>query len=162
MADKAEVERALDEAWSELITLVQAVPEDDATQPGVVEDWSLKDLLGHMAFWSGRACRTLRCVGAGHPEEAEFGEGPAWVDEWNAREMNARKQHSWSEVRAEWMRNHEEAAKALDEAPADKLDGKLKDQYAVLDVFAEDTYKHYREHAEHIRNWLRQTETSEE
>jgi uncharacterized protein (TIGR03083 family) len=161
MADKAAVERQLDEAWAELQALVQKAPEDAVTEPGVVEDWSLKDLLGHMAFWSGRAARNLRCTAAGRPDEAEFGEGENWVDEWNAREFEARRDHEFHQVRAEWMRNHEDAVKALDEAPAEVLDEKLRGDDSVLEGFGWDTYEHYRQHAEHIKDWLRQTETSE-
>ena len=161
MADKAAVERQLDEAWAELQGLVQKAPEDAATEPGVVDEWSLKDLLGHMAFWSGRAARTLRCAAAGRPEDAEFGEGENWVDEWNAREFAARRDHEYHQVRAEWMRNHEDVVKALHDAPPEALDAKLRGESSALDIFAGDTYEHYREHAEHIKDWLRQTETSE-
>jgi uncharacterized protein (TIGR03083 family) len=161
MADKQAIEQRLDAAWAELLGLVQKVPEDAVTRPGVVEDWSLKDLLGHIAFWSGRAARTLRCTAAGRPEDAEFGDGEDWVDAWNAREFEARKDHEFHQVRAEWMRNHEDVCKALDDAPAEAFDIKLRGGYSVLENFAGDTFMHYSEHAQHIRNWLREMETSE-
>jgi len=160
VADKAQVERELDRAWGELMKLVEATPEDACTQAGVVEDWSLKDLLGHIAFWSQRAAETLRCATAGRLSDVPIGRGANWVDEWNAKAYAERKDLPFTQVRAEWMRNHEDATKALDATPPEKLDEKLRDN-PVLQYFAGDTYEHYREHAEHIKAWLQQVETTE-
>ena len=161
MANKVEVHRELEKAWADLCALVDSVPAGDREKPGVVEQWTLKDLLGHIAFWSGRAAETLRCVRAGRLEEVPFGEGDNWTDEWNEREYNVRKDRSFMEVRTEFLRNYKEANSCLDETPEDKVNVKLRGR-EVAAYFAGDTYGHYREHAEHIRAWLRNLETSED
>ncbi len=160
MADKAEMHRELEEAWAELATALESVSEEDREKPGVVESWTLKDLLGHIAFWSGRAAETLRCACADRLDDISFGEGDNWWDEWNEREYNVRKDHSFMEVRAEFLRNYKDANACLDNAPEEKLNVKLRGEEAAV-FFAGDTYKHYREHAAHIREWLRNLETSE-
>lgn len=83
-----------------------------------------------------------------------------WVDAWNAREYELRKAIPFSQVRAEWMRNHQEATRELDATPAERLDEELRG-YPLLRYFAGDTYEHYREHAEQIRAWLHDLETTE-
>ena len=160
VADKTQVERELDHAWGELLRAVEAVPDDACTQPGVVDEWSLKDLLGHIAFWSERAAETLRCATADRLNDVPMGSGDGWVDEWNKKAYDERKDHPFKEVRAEWIRNHENATSALDGAPAEKLD-ELLNESPILQYFAGDTYEHYREHTEHIKAWLQQLETTE-
>ena len=38
-------------AWGRLLSGVGRVPIDRTEEPGVTGDWSLKTLLGHIAFW---------------------------------------------------------------------------------------------------------------
>jgi hypothetical protein len=160
LAGKAEMHRELEEAWAELATVLESVPEEDREKPGVVESWTLKDLLGHLAFWSGRAAETLRCVCEDRPQDILVGEGDNWTDEWNEREYNVRKDRSFMEVRAEFLRNYKEANVRLDETPEEKVNMRLRGEVVSV-YFAGDTSGHYREHAAHIREWLRNLETSE-
>jgi hypothetical protein len=160
LADKIEVHRELEHAWADLTTAVEAVSKEDREKPGVVESWTLKDLLGHIAFWSGRAADTLRCVCEDRIQDIVVGEGDNWTDEWNEREYNVRRDFSFMEVRAEFLRNYKDANACLDNAPEEKLSLKLRGEEAAV-FFVGDTSGHYREHAAHIREWLRNLETSE-
>jgi len=155
-----EIHRELEHAWADLCALAESVSKEDREKPGVVDSWTLKDLLGHIAFWSGRAAETLRCVCADRLDGVPFGEGDNWWDEWNEREYNVRKDRSFMEVRTEFLRNYKEANACLDETPEEKLNLKLRGKEIGVS-FAGDTSKHYREHAVHIREWLRNLETSE-
>ncbi len=160
MADKAEMHRELEHAWADLSDLLESVAEDDREKSGVVDSWTLKDLLGHLAFWSGRAAETLRCVCADRLQDIPVGEGDNWTDEWNEREYNVRKDRSFMEVRTEFLRNYKEANTCLDETPEEKINLMLRGEEVAV-YFAGDTYGHYREHTEQIREWLRDLETTE-
>ena len=160
MANKAEMHRELEKAWAELATVLESVPDEDRETPGVVASWTVKDLLGHLAFWSGRAAETLRCVCEDRPQDIPVGEGDNWVDEWNEREYNVRKDSSFTEVRAEFLRNYKEANARLDETPDEKVNTRLRGEVVAV-YFVGDTSGHYREHAAQIREWLRNLETSE-
>lgn len=152
--------RELERAWTALRSLIESIPEDELTAAGVVGDWSIKDVMGHVAFWDERAALTLRAATAGKPHDIPKGEGPNWVDEWNEREYRARKDKSFKDIRGEWITAHENARSALAEVPEGLLDtqaGPAK----VIDYFAGDTYTHYDEHLEQIKAWLREMETTE-
>ena len=56
--DKAEVERKLDAEW-QTCQAVESFRTEELEAPGVVEEWSVKDLLGHMAFWANKAAHDL-------------------------------------------------------------------------------------------------------
>ena len=61
---KANVERELVEVWQTLASAVDSFSDAELERPGVVEGWSVKDLLGHIAFWAQRAAHNLQAVAA--------------------------------------------------------------------------------------------------
>ena len=160
MTAKAELLKSLDHSWSELRRVVDSMSENEMLASGVVEDWSVKDLLGHMAFWAQRAANTLAQVGAGRADEMPGPETESELDEWNAREAAAREGQTLPQLRADWERAHQAARAALEAFPEEQLDQPFKD-HTVVFSFGADTFAHYQEHASQIRAWLRQTETTE-
>ncbi len=160
MAEKVDLERELESAWAELRSPVDEVPDSELEQPGVVDEWSMKDLLGHLAFWSQHAADSLTAVDAGRTDEIVFGEGENWFDDWNAREYIVRKDRSFSDIRVEWLRGYENARAALVAASEEDL-AKKHGEYDPQHSFPADTFLHYREHTEHIRSWMRDLETTE-
>jgi uncharacterized protein (TIGR03083 family) len=160
MTAKADVLRSLDHSWNELHAVIESMSEAEMLEPGVVEDWSVKDLLGHIAFWANRAANTLTEVQAGRGDQVPGTESQAETDEWNAREAAARKGKSLTELREEFERAHQAARSALEAFPQEKLDEPFKERTVVFSVGA-DTFAHYQEHASQIKAWLRQMETTE-
>ncbi|MDO8615127.1 MAG: maleylpyruvate isomerase N-terminal domain-containing protein [Dehalococcoidia bacterium] len=160
MTDKAATLRELDEAWAALRSLVDSLAEQELAAPGVVDAWSVKDLLGHMAFWAQKAADDLRLLTDGRESEIQTPGSEQGVDEWNARESERRKGLDLAAVTAEWQRGHEAARRALEAVAPERLDVEVKG-WSMARRFGEDTYVHYREHADQIRAWQRQRETSE-
>lgn len=70
-------------AWMELTGVLDAIPEERQSESGVTGDWSVKDLVGHVAFWLGHhnsnAKRLLR------------GEPAARIDWESTRDRQARQ-----------------------------------------------------------------------
>jgi hypothetical protein len=157
---KATVERELLEAWEALGSAVDSFSDDELEQAGVVNGWTGKDLLGHIAFWAEKAAADLQQVAADRPQDVEVPGSEKAVDDWNAREKKAREGRPLSEIREEWLASFERAMHALAECPAERLEEKVKGS-TVLARFAGDTYEHYREHLEHLHAWRRQLETTE-
>jgi hypothetical protein len=53
-----QVQRLLDRleaAWAALTDAYAGVPESTLTEPGVVDDWSVKDVLAHVTTWEQEA-----------------------------------------------------------------------------------------------------------
>jgi hypothetical protein len=160
MTSRADVRRSLDHSWAELREVIDSMSEPEMVEQGVVEDWSVKDLLGHIAFWANRAANTLTEVKAGRGDQVPGTESQGETDEWNAREAAARKDKTLVQNRQEWESAHESARAALESFPEEKLDDPFKD-HTVVFSFGADTFAHYQEHASQIRAWLRQTDTTE-
>ena len=160
MTTRSDVLKSLDHSWDELSAVIDSMSEPEMVEPGVVEDWSIKDLLGHMAFWADRAANTLAEVKAGRGSEVSGPETETELDEWNAREFAVREGKNLAQLREEWERAHEAARAAIEAFPEEKLDEAFKDHTVVFE-FGADTFAHYQQHAAQISAWLRQMETTE-
>ena len=158
---KGEIEREMVHAWEALGSAVDSFSETEIEQPGVIEGWSVKDLLGHIAFWAGKAAADLEAIAGGKPEDVAVPGGQKAVDEWNERERQARAGRPLADIREEWLESFQKAMDALAGFPADRLQEKVKGS-TVLDRFAGDTYEHYREHFGDLSAWRRELETTEE
>ena len=88
---KADVERELLEAWEGLGSVVDSFSDMELEQPGVVESWSIKDLLGHIAFWAQQAAENLQLIAAGRADEVQRPSDEKDMDEWNEREWRLRR-----------------------------------------------------------------------
>ena len=158
---KAGIEHELLHAWQELASAADSFSEAEMEQAGVIEGWSVKDLLGHIAFWADKAAADLQAVAGGREDEVAAPESDNQVDEWNERERQSRAGRPLAEIREEWLESFQTAMDALATFPAERLQEKVKGR-TVLDRFAGDTYEHYREHFGDLSAWRRQLETTEE
>ena len=65
------------------VTALEAVDLELVTVPGVVEDWSVRDLVVHVAFWAEHATDALRLADQGRGDE--FAYDTSQTDAMNAR-----------------------------------------------------------------------------
>ncbi len=151
----------MDSVWPEFRSIVGSVPQGEMETPGVVDEWCMKELLGHVSFWAQKAARAVRSATAGKIAEIDVPQGQSMVDEWNARAAARGKAMSAEAVITDLELSHEDARRALDEATDEAVSIEIEG-WTVGVRFAEDTYRHYREHGEQIRSWQRRLETSEE
>lgn len=157
---KEYVLRRMDEEWPKFSALIESIPDADYDIPGVVDEWCLKELLGHVNFWAAKAAHDVQVAGAGRPEEIEVPGGQENVDKWNAREAAKGKAMQPGELKTLVQKSHNDARSALEAAPESALAIEVSG-WSVGVRFAEDTYRHYREHSEEISAWMRETETTE-
>ncbi len=157
---KADAERDLVEAWQTLGSAVDSFSEMELEQPGVLEGWTVKDLLGHIAFWAQQGADSLQLIAAGKPDQVQLPGSDEAVDERNERERRLRQDRPLADVRREWLESFDGAMQALAALPAEQLQREVKGQ-TVLKLFAVDTYEHYGEHSGDLAAWRRELETTE-
>ena len=79
-----ESERLVDELQRErdgFFAALSAVAPESLTTPGLVGDWSARELVAHLGYWTGHATEIIHAVEQGRIDEAGAGEPP--VDEIN-------------------------------------------------------------------------------
>lgn len=143
---------ALDGARADFLDALATVDADLVTVPGVMDDWSVRDLVVHVAFWANHAAGALDLATAGRGEE--FAYSSEQTDAMNARVLEEGRTVSPADALA-----REEAAfiglrdrlAALDRA---LLEHRLGNGDTVEDVIRYDGPDHYAEHTAHLRAWF--------
>lgn len=128
---------AIDQAWRRFHEVLERVPLDLIEMPGVCDQWSIKDLIGHVAFWDGQVIDDIDGYIACRPSLKN-----PW-NEWNADEAAKRANTSLEDLRAELEATHERMLARL--SGVTEIDPKM---------IADDTWEHYQEHTEQIERWL--------
>lgn len=90
---------ALTAAREELLTAAALIPPEERTSRRVCGEWTLKDVLGHIADWEWLGVEGLRHMAAGKPPQVEHVED---VDAWNQAHAEARRGQPWDEVWADF------------------------------------------------------------
>ena len=143
----------LDKAWTALGESYAGLTEAEMMAPGVAGEWSVKDMLAHVATWEEEALKYLPLVLAGGrpPRYASYG----GIDAFNARMTEAKRGLSLAEVQRLLVETHRQLIAYLQSVP--------EAQFATETRFRHrlrlDTYSHYPLHTTMIRTWREQTNT---
>ena len=133
----------LERSWRNLTEALDGIPEERLAEPGAVGAWSVKDVMGHLAFWDEQALLAAERHLAGQPPVVVPD-----VQAMNEREAAARAGRTVAEQRAEMERAHGLIVALLETRPP--LDPSAAGLCGCLE---ESTYQHYDEHAGQIRAW---------
>ena len=146
MSDRDELLAMLQESRSELAGAIQGLPDDKLTVP-LADDWSAKDIMGHITAWDEVTVGDLRRIARGRlPTLAAFRESE--VDNWNAFLIRPRKLFPLPQIRAEFEEARAEMVAALKDLP----EGLLARGQMVRNIFAIMT-NHEKDHARQVREW---------
>jgi len=154
---KADLQQQMSQGRTALEAALAGLSDARMLEAGVVGAWSVKDLLGHMAFWAQEAAKNTEFVKAGQQDQIVRPDTSKTLDRWNAREQRLRVGRSLGEVRYELEESHQRALAALAGLPEEKLSLNLNGGM-FLELYALDTYDHYREHTDHILAWRKRRE----
>ena len=117
-SDKAAFVERVRSARAELNQALSGLSEEQLTHEATIGDWSVKDVLAHLAAWTGEAAMAV--------ERALHGEqvGPLViesVDDWNARRVAERRRLPLVDVVQEFNETYDRLLDALEAAPADAI-----------------------------------------
>ena len=155
---KTELLEKLARNRDELLNAIAGVSEEQIATIPVAEAWTIKDVVGHIAYWEQVIHDHLReSLTEGKPHPASPDESDNAI---NAREAAQRQTWSWQRVRAEF----ENARRALMETVAQMRETEFELQvpnpwwgmthlYSLAQMVEEDALSHCREHTEQIRKW---------
>lgn len=142
-ATVADLLQRIEDSWSAFLTSLDDLTEDQLQQPNAVGEWSLKALLGHIAFCDdlGRENAALALSG----QARQFDDFEAL----NQADHAARQGRTLAEERAAMHQAH--AALVAD------LEERAELEAAAIDAaIAGATYEHYDEHVADVRAWREQ------
>ncbi len=101
-----EILRALERDRRDLLAAIEGLPEDVLTTERITDQWTIKDLLGHMAMWQKVAVQFLDDYAKdGVPKNLGL-DSDAAVDAHNMREAAQRSDWTLAQVREELDATH--------------------------------------------------------
>ena len=110
----------LDAAWAAFNASFAGLTDAQLTEAGVVDDWSVKDLIAHVAWWEEEAPRHLPVILAGG-RPPRYAVAYGGIDAFNA--MMAERKHGLSldEVRDEAEETHRRLIAYLEGVPEEQI-----------------------------------------
>jgi hypothetical protein len=143
---------ALDASRADFLDALGDVDVDLVTVPGVMEDWSVRDLVVHVAAWCEHGSDALELVAAGRGDEFAYSSG-------DTDAMNERILAEARSVSPAGALEREEAAfgrlrRGVSELDAALLSHRLGNGDTVEAVIRYDGPDHYAEHTAHLRAWF--------
>lgn len=116
---------------------------------GLVGEWSARELVAHLGYWSGHAVEVIQAAERGATES--LGEGRPSVDEINATVARVARDTDLSTAQARERASVEALVERLGALDPALLDVRLPDGATVEQGIREDGAEHYQEHASELR-----------
>lgn len=132
------------EAHEQLEALLDTLSDEQLIQPGVTDDWSVKDHLAHLTWWGRRVITVLN--GEADPLDAMPG-GEKSEDEINALVYAANRDRAFADVRSDFEATHRDMQQLIATLPGETL--AQKEGW----ISGNSDY-HYNEHLGMFRAWL--------
>ena len=164
MAESMDKARILDEMrtnYAALEGILVQLDETQMTTEGVIANWSIKDILAHIASWHHRL---LVCLNAAIRHEQPAISGPDSVEEmdrFNAQFYQENKSRPLGEVLTDFRTTYLQIMDKVQAMPEDDLTNPHRFPWAqgrpLWHLIAGDTYEHYQEHMGQIQVWLAQS-----
>ncbi|MCV0403806.1 MAG: maleylpyruvate isomerase N-terminal domain-containing protein [Chloroflexi bacterium] len=129
---------------------VARIAPSSLTTPGLVGEWSAREMIAHLGYWAGHAAELIHAVQEGRGDEVGQGEPP--VDEVNATVARVARQTDIGAVRKREAASIEALVERLRELDDAILAERLPGGATLEEAIREDGPNHYREHAEELES----------
>jgi len=155
--NKSELLSKIETAHSEWQSLLSEVGEARMTEPGVTGDWSVKDIIGHIAAWEQRVLDRVRSDSTGETLEMT-----GWdMDKMNETYFERSRAASLKDVLSDAADTHSRFMQFVGSLSEQQLfEGGIygwTQGQPLYNWITGNTYEHYDEHSAPIREWLGKT-----
>ena len=152
MTTPAELAAELVEARDAFLRELDRVEPASLTTPGLVNEWSGRELVAHVGYWAGHATEIIHAVETDREDEAGAERLP--TDEVNATVARIARDTPLATVRKREAASVEALLERLRALDPSLLEVRLPDGASLAQGIREDGSDHYREHADQLRQAL--------
>jgi hypothetical protein len=143
MGRREDLLRSEERGWQELNAVLHGLTDEQLETPGLTPDWSIKDLMWHVARWSADCVHALEQMRAGTFTGATIAEETESV---NRRWLEESRREDLETVKAEWF-----SARTMMVETLASLDPLMPE---AEEWFEEAGPLHYAEHLDDLRTWV--------
>lgn len=153
---KDEILDALEDERENLIDAIDGLSDLELLEAGVVEDWSIKDILAHLSAWEAELVKLLWQVRQGQPPSGIYASGVS-IDEVNAVWSQAAGSRPLERVMDDFISVRKQTVRRVQPfSDAELTDPQrwpwLKGR-PLWEWIATDSFQHEAEHAAQIKAW---------
>ena len=130
--------------WRAFNEALDGVTDAAMLEKGVVEGWSLKDVIAHVATWDGEALKALPLLMQSKRPPRYGG-----VDNFNARQYDANARLSLPQARQALAETHQRLLALIDSVPESWFESETRFRHRLR----LDTWAHYPEHTQAVLAW---------
>ncbi|MGH2724900.1 MAG: ClbS/DfsB family four-helix bundle protein [Actinomycetota bacterium] len=145
---RTELVRAEEERFAQIHGLLEHLTPEQMREPGYTEDWSVRDVVAHLACWCAEAARHLEQLRLGTYDLTREDEKAISrdVDAINQRFHDACRDLSLDDVKVEWASSRFRMLQEWDDLP--EVSGR------AAGWFRSSGPEHYDEHLPRLREWV--------
>ena len=138
----------LDKAWQQFKESRLGLTETQLTQPGVIGEWSVKDVIGHVTTWEEEALKALPLILQGRklPRYKDLYGG---LNAFNALMTEKKRSLTLSDILKLSETTHQKLIAYISNAPEEMFATETRFRRRIR----LDTYSHYPEHTKAIQAW---------
>jgi DinB superfamily len=144
---KDQVLNRLEKAWATLQESYTGLSDPQLMEPGVLGEWSVKDILAHVTTWEEEALKYLPLIltGGRPPRYIQYG----GIDAFNAQMAEQKRETVLSEILRQLDETHRRLIDYLQSVPVEHFTSETRFRHRLR----LDTYSHYSVHAWSIQEW---------
>lgn len=139
-------------ARRELFELIDRISPDSMTTPGLVGEWSGREVIAHLGYWAGNAVEVIQAVEEGRADEVDEAKPP--TDEVNETVARVARDTDLATVRKREAATVDVLIERLGRMDPGLLAARLPDGDALAEGISADAGQHYRQHAGELRRVL--------
>lgn len=152
-----QVLKQLEQTRADFLKSIEGVPDDVAVSRPVIDWWTLKDLLGHIALWEEAALQFIADYREdGRPKRLGIDDDAA-LDAINKRGAALRRDWSLERVRGEFDAAFRDLVAAVQALSDEQLNTPFPPpwpaDHTLERLISDNSYGHMAEHIEQIRRW---------
>ena len=149
--DRTQLLKRIDRAWKALQESYAGLSEAELLEPGVTDNWSVKDIIAHVTWWEEEALTHLPLIlTGGRPPRYSVTYGG--IDAFNALKFEQHRDLPIATVLRQRDEMHRRLIDLVGQVPEDQIARETRFRRRLR----LDTYGHYPKHAEAIRTWREQ------
>ena len=154
---KDELLDALEDEREKFLDAIDGLSDEELIEPGVVGEWSVKDIIFHICMWEADLINLLWQLSQGEkPSTAYFTNSS--VDETNAAWQEISKTRSLDQTLADFEAVRKQTCRKVRAIPEKDLIDPARYEWLegspLWEWIAGDSFEHEIEHSAQIREWL--------
>ena len=157
--DKASLLAMIQSDRAQLDKLLATLSAEQMCQATLENQWSVKDVLAHIAAWEQRCVGWIQAGLRGErPDKPDTGFTWEVVDKLNEQTFRENQERPLDDIQAAYRQAHQQILEQAQALSEDDLMNPQRfawtDGRNLVPYIAANTYEHYQEHVEQIRGWL--------